>query len=607
MPDIIKILPDSVANQIAAGEVIQRPASVVKELMENSVDAESKNIKIYIKDAGKSLIQVIDDGKGMSETDARIAFERHSTSKINSADDLFSLYTKGFRGEALASIASVAQVELITKNENSDLGTKIIIEGSQFISQEEVNCPKGSNLIIKNLFYNVPARRKFLKGTNTEFNHIVTEFQRLSIAHPDISFVLYHNDKEIFNLPVSNLKQRLINIFGKNINQNLTAISSKTAIVNIYGYIGKPEIAKKQYGQQFLFVNNRFFKNTYFHKAITLGYDNILAPETVPIYFIFFDVEPDLIDINIHPTKTEINFQDANAIFQLIKTAIKETLSKHNIMPAIDFDTIGKIDIPFTKKNQKITAPQIEINENYNPFEKNELEKLKFHHHISEQNFHNQNINSWEKLYEHNMSNYQSQNTLNIENNTNFFDSKKFLQLKDRYIVTSIKSGMMIIDYKRAMERINFDKYYKKIEETKIESQQNLFEEKIDFNSEDLIAFEEIFETLNNFGFNFEKFSSNTYAITGIPSFLKNIETVPLIYDFIAYHREYNQDIRPIIIEKIAYTLTKQNQVLCTKISTTEEMSLIFDQLFSTSNPNYTYDGKIIISIVSYEEIEKRF
>jgi len=607
MPDIIKILPDSVANQIAAGEVIQRPASVVKELVENSVDAGSTKIIIKIKDAGKTYIQIIDNGKGMSETDARIAFERHSTSKISSANDLFSILTKGFRGEALASIASVSQVELHTKTEDAELGTNIIIEGSEFILQEEINCPTGSNFSVKNLFYNVPARRKFLKGESTEFTHILNEFYRIVIAHSDVAFYLYNNDKETFALPQSNLKQRLVNLFGKTIDKNLIAINSRTAIVNITGYIGKPEIAKKQYGQQFFFVNNRFFKNTYFNKAVMLGYDKILPHDAIPSYYLFFEISPELIDVNIHPTKTEINFQDANAIFQLIITCIKETLSKHNVMPSIDFDTIGSIEIPYHKKNEMAKFPKIEINENFNPFENEKKSNFDYHHKLSSKQYENDNIKNWEDLYE-NKQNKESELFQNSGLNNDLHNIQPtFFQIKNRYILTTVKSGVMVIDQKRAHERILFDRYFNKITGTKLVSQKTLYPEKIDFNSEDLIAFEEIYEILIEIGFDFEKISSNTYNIVGIPSFLDTKEPAPLIYNFIANQQEYEVDIKEHILEKIAFTFSKSLAITGGKTLSNEEMRQLFDELFSSSNPNYTYDGKPIISMLSYEELEQRF
>jgi len=612
MSDIIKILPDSIANQIAAGEVIQRPASVIKELVENSVDAGSTKITINVKDAGRSLIQVIDNGKGMSETDARISFERHSTSKISTANDLFSIHTKGFRGEALASIASVAQVELQTKTDDKELGTKIVIDGSELVMQEDINCPKGSNFIVKNLFFNVPARRKFLKNDSTEFGHILTEFYRIVIAHPDIAFVLFHNDKEVYSLPQSNLKQRLINIFGKQMNQNITPISSRTAIVNIYGYIGKPEIAKKQYGQQYFFVNNRFFKNTYFHKAVMLGYERILPPETVASYFIFFDISPELIDINIHPTKTEINFQDANSIFQLLITCIKETLSKHNVMPSIDFDQEGAIDIPYSKNVQNVHFPKIEIDDAYNPFENEKKSNLDYHQKLSVKQLENQNLKNWENLFSNtkntNSQIYNSNLNLNLNlNNDIVSQTPSFFQIKNNYILTTVKSGLMIIDQKRAHERILFDKFFNKITSSNLTSQQTLYPEKIDFNSDDLVVFEEIYDVLTEIGFSFEKISSNTYSIIGIPSFLESKEPLPIIYDIIADYTENEIDIKDKMIEKMALIFAKSMCINRGKSLTNEEMRQIFDELFSTSNPNYNYEGKSIISMLSYDELEKRF
>jgi len=608
MPDIIKILPDSVANQIAAGEVIQRPASVVKELVENSVDANATKITVNIKDSGKTLIQIIDDGKGMSETDARIAFERHSTSKINVADDLFSLHTKGFRGEALASIASVAQVELNTRNEESQLGTKIIIEGSQLILQQDVNCAKGANFSIKNLFYNVPARRKFLKGTNTEFTHIITEFQRIALAHPDISFSLFHNEKEIYVLPQSNLKQRIINVFGKTINQNVTAVNSETAFVNIYGFIGKPEIARKQYGQQFFFVNNRFFKNTYFHKAITLGYDQIIANDSIPTYFIYFDIAPETIDVNIHPTKTEINFENASAIFQLLISAVKETLGKHNIVPSIDFDQEGAFEIPYSKKNSNIKMPQIQINENYNPFENEKKSSYDFHKNISTKQLENDNLSNWEKLYSGINNNKQPE----IFNTSNNFENigqqeTQFFQVKNKYILTTVKSGLMIIDQKRAHEKILYNKYFNKITSSKNSSQQTLYPIKIDFNSEDLLIFEEIYEILVDIGFSFEQINTSTYYITGSPTFLENKEPDIILYDFLANFTEYEIDIKNKILEGLALSFSKSMSINYNKSLNKEEMLQIFDELFASASPNYTYDGKTIISMLKYEDLDKMF
>ena len=374
MSDIIQLLPDAVANQIAAGEVIQRPASVVKELIENSIDAKATNITVNIKDAGRTLIQIIDNGKGMSETDARMAFERHATSKIKEANDLFAIQSMGFRGEALASIAAVADVELKTKLTNEELGTYIHIKGSQIIKQETISCAEGSNFSVKNLFFNIPARRKFLKKDSTEFKHIITEFKKVALANPEISFSLLHNEKIIFKLNTGNTKQRISEIFGKSIYKNLVPIDSTTSILKINGFVGKPEIAKKRNEEQYFFVNKRFMKHPYFYKAIVLAYEQILKADVQPSFFIYFEINPSKIDINIHPAKIEINFDDANGIFQLLRASVRKALGKYNIVPTIDFDTEGSVKIPYLgNAQQNFTNPQITDSENYNPFENSKL------------------------------------------------------------------------------------------------------------------------------------------------------------------------------------------------------------------------------------------
>lgn len=373
MPDVIKLLPDSVANQIAAGEVIQRPASVVKELVENSVDSGAKYIRVIIKDCGKTLIQIIDDGSGMTETDARLSFERHATSKITTAQDLFAIKTKGFRGEALASIAAVAMVELKTRREDAESGTLIIINGTRVEAQEPCSCPVGSSFSVKNLFYNIPARRKFLKSDNTETRHIVSEFQKIVLAHPDIRFSLHHNDNEIYNLPSTNLRHRIVGVFGKQINQDLITLETETSIVSIKGFVGKPENAKRTYGEQFFFVNNRFMKHPYFHKAVSEAYQNILHAEAIPSYFIFMEADPASIDINIHPTKTEIKFEDERAIWRILMASVREALGRFNIVPSLDFDSDGLIDMPLKSSSEFMPAPpSIEIDTQFNPFSNEE-------------------------------------------------------------------------------------------------------------------------------------------------------------------------------------------------------------------------------------------
>ncbi len=377
MPDVIKILPESLVNKIAAGEVVQRPASVVKELVENSIDAQAKTITVNLQDAGKTLIQVIDDGIGMSSTDARLAFERHATSKISKTDDLFHITTKGFRGEALASIAAVAHVELKTRREQDQIGTHVIIEGGKFISQEPVNCPKGANFLVKNLFFNVPARRKFLKSDQTELKHILTEFYRVAIPHPDIKFALYHNKAAIYNLPPSSLKERIVNLVDKSLNKYLIPVESDAGFVRVYGFIGIPEAARKRYAEQYLFVNNRFFRSSYLHRAIMKAYEKVLSPDLKPIYFIFFEIDPSRIDVNIHPTKIEVNFQDADSIYQILIAAIKRSLAQYGVIPMIDFET--ESFIPHNAINTDLDQINpFELEEdlgNYNPFEEEETEE----------------------------------------------------------------------------------------------------------------------------------------------------------------------------------------------------------------------------------------
>ena len=397
MADIIKLLPESVANQIAAGEVIQRPASIVKELVENSIDAGSTSITVIVKDGGKNLVQVIDNGKGMSETDARMAFERHATSKLNTAHDLFAIRTMGFRGEALASIASVSEVSVKTRRTEDELGTELLIAGSQVKSQEPVQCTAGSNFSIKNLFYNVPARRKFLKATSTELKHVITEVQRIALAFPTVEIALLHNQAEIYNLPKSNLRQRVVNLFGKSFNSILVDIHTDTSLVKISGFIGKPEGARKSATEQYFFANGRYIRHPYFNKAVTLAYDRLIPMDASPVYFIFLETDPAAIDVNIHPTKTEVKFEDEAAIWQILHAAVRESLGRFSITPSLDFDTIGVIDIPVLTKDTEIRMPEININPNYNPFEEEDRQKnfTRFQPSLNK----GKSLD-WEKLYE---------------------------------------------------------------------------------------------------------------------------------------------------------------------------------------------------------------
>src|SRR5512133_659659 len=469
MPDVIKLLPDSVANQIAAGEVIQRPASVVKELVENSVDAGGKNIRVIIKDSGKTLIQVIDNGSGMTETDARLAFERHATSKITSAQDLFAIKTKGFRGEALASIAAVAMVELKTRMENNETGILVVISGSKVEKQEPCSCTPGSSFSVKNLFFNIPARRKFLKSDNTEIRHIINEFQKIVLAHPDIRFSLHHNDAEIYNLTGTNLRQRIIGVFGKQINQDLITLETETSLINIKGFIGKPENARRTYGEQFFFVNNRFMKHPYFHKAVVEAYQNILPVEAIPSYFIFMEADPASIDINIHPTKTEIKFEDERSIWQILMASVREALGRFNIVPSLDFENEALIDIPVMRSSDLIPEqPKIQINTQFNPFDKEDRDQDRSGY---IERFEKENTANWEKLYK----------TLEKENeNPEKFEKiresqRKFFQVKNKYIVCPVKSGLMMIDQKRAHERVLYERFLDTLRNKQAVSQAEMF------------------------------------------------------------------------------------------------------------------------------------
>jgi DNA mismatch repair protein MutL len=607
MADVIQILPDSVANQIAAGEVVQRPASVIKELMENAIDAGCRSIKVNVKEGGKSLIQVIDDGKGMSETDARMAFERHATSKINSANDLFAIRTMGFRGEALASIAAIAEVNLKTRAPENELGTELILKGSQVVSQEPVNTAAGSNFCIRNLFFNVPARRKFLKTTSTELRHIINEFQRVALSHPGICFELIHNDMDIYNLPPDSLKKRIINLFGKNLNQNLIDIKTKTSIVNISGFIGKPENAKKKFGEQFFFVNNRYMRHPYFHRAIMQAYEKILPPEHVPSYFVYLEIDPGNIDINIHPTKTEIKFEDERSIYQILQATVKEGLGKFNVAPSLDFDNEAGIEIPVLRKNTEINAPRINVNPDYNPFEKenNHSGNKTFH-----SNLNKDNLLNWENIYSgFEKSNHQDDDPAKEEQVTLDMETRKassnFMHLKGKFIVTPVKSGLMLIDQKRAHERILFEKFVHTLQNAKGIAQQNLYPRSIELNPEDYNLLLEISDELTRLGFDIRRFGINTVIINGCPSHLQNGDPVKVIEELLEDYKA-TQGIKSSVEEKVAQSLSKASAINYGKILGMEEMRDLVDNLFACSNPNFSPGGKQILTIVTMEELEKK-
>ncbi len=601
MPDIIKLLPDSVANQIAAGEVIQRPASVVKELMENAVDAGGKNISVIIKDSGKTLIQVIDDGYGMSETDARLAFERHATSKISSARDLFAISTKGFRGEALASIAAVAMVELKTRKEDDETGTLIIINGSKVETQEPCSCPKGSTFSVKNLFYNIPARRKFLKSDNTELRHIFNEFQKVVLAHPEIRFTLYHNDVEIYNLVTGNNRQRIIGVFGKQINQELITLETETSLISIKGFIGKPENARRTYGEQFFFVNNRFMKHPYFHKAVTEAYQNILPPDAIPAYFIFMESDPASIDINIHPTKTEIKFEDERAIWQILMASVREALGRFNISPSIDFENEILIDIPVRSSSNIIPEqPEIKVNPLYNPFER---EEPAFNRPDFIDKFEKANSENWEKLY----STFEKEN----ENPDNFQKisetGRKFFQIKNKYIACPVKSGMMFIDQKRAHERVLYEKFKESLISNRSLSQTELFPVALEINPSDYLVLKEIENDLKLLGFTINFSEKNNIVIKGRPAESGLSDPGEMLEIIIEEFKNSRSDPAEGARERLAAAMACASAIQYGKILSQREMEDLFDNLFACSAPNYSPKGKPVISIITLDELDKKF
>lgn len=597
MPDVIKLLSDSVANQIAAGEVIQRPASVVKELMENAVDAGADDIKVIIKDSGKTLIQVIDNGSGMSETDARLAFERHATSKISSAHDLFAIRTKGFRGEALASIAAVAMVELKTRLRDEESGIIVVINGSRVEKQEPCSCPTGSSFSVKNLFFNIPARRKFLKSDNTELRHIINEFQKLVLAHPAVKFSLHHNDAEIYNLPASNLRQRIINVFGKQINQDLISLETETNLITISGFIGKPEKARRTYGEQFFFVNNRFMKHPYFHKAVVEAYQNILPAESIPSYFIYLDADPSSIDINIHPTKTEIKFEDERAIWQILMASVKEALGRFNIVPSIDFGSEGMVDIPVINKNAALPGqPFIKINPDYNPFDNEETGSTR-NSYI--ERFERESPAGWQKLY-------PEQETVEktfISNET----KRKFFQIKNKYIVCQVKSGLMLIDQKRAHERVLFEQFRDCLNNGHSVSQADMFPLTAELNPSDIMVLAEIEKDLSTLGFRFEHQGENKITITGRPALNETPDTLQmleiLLEDFKSTEGSPVENAR----DKIASAMAGASAIPYGKILDQDEMEQLFDSLFACQSPNYSPKGKPVITILTLEDIDKKF
>ncbi len=602
MPDVIKLLPDSVANQIAAGEVIQRPASVVKELMENSVDAGASDIKVVIRDAGKTLIQVIDNGYGMSETDARLAFERHATSKISSAADLFSISTKGFRGEALASIAAVAMVELKTGRHDDDAGTFIRIAGSKVEVQEPCGSPGGSVFSVKNLFYNVPARRKFLKTDGTEFRHIINEFQKIALAHPDIRFSLTHNENELYSLPESNYRQRISGIFGKNMNQSLVNISAETSIATLSGYIGKPEFARKGSGEQFFFVNGRFMRHGYFHKAVTEAYHNILAPDTTPSYFIYINTDPASIDVNIHPTKTEIKFEDERSIWQIIHATVRESLGRFNVGPSLDFGPESGIEIPVPEGHHGFpNQPEIRIDSAYNPFDSEDAYKA----HMTMMGV--DNPPQWHPGRTESL--FRKEGSAGVPGGESEAPAvnRNFFNLKNRYILTPVKSGLMIIDQRRAHERILFEEYLATLKSGEKPVQKTIFPVTVELNREEMLIIEDLKADLEQIGYDISMLNPTTITVNGHPGNIPPGEIGTIIDAFIAGYRDTLTDPSLGEQEKMAASLARASAIPYGRGLSGPEMEELFDRLFACTAPNYSPTGKPVIIITPIDEIDRKF
>ena len=615
--DIVHLLPDSVANQIAAGEVVQRPASVVKELMENAIDAGAKHIQVVLKNVGKAIIQVIDDGKGMSNMDARMAFERHATSKIASAQDLFSINTLGFRGEALPSIASVSEVELKTRQEEDELGTSIFIAASELKNQESVSCPKGTNISVRNLFYNIPARRKFLKSDTTELRNITNEFLRVALTNPEISFCLSNNGNVILYLSLPGLRQRIVNIFGKLINPRLINIEFATGLVGNNGFIGSPEQPRKTYGEQYFFVNNRFMKHPFFHKAVTEAYSGLIGVDCIPSYFIYFTVDPSLIDINIHPTKTEIKFQNETDFFQILLAGIKEALGKFNITPPLDFDTAGSIELIPTEKPAAPYVPRINYNPNYNPFNysssKLNPQDSDFEHPSrTASSFHQEKAPAnWDILFDGLKEKEESIQTSIPEMTENINPvvphTNCYFQLKGRYIVTPVQSGLMLIDQKRAHERILFEKYMTTLNTQKVTGQKSLFPEILELSAGDFMLVGEILADLEYLGFELNVFGKNGYAIHATPPDLSYTRAKEVLIELIEHYKNTEGSIREKMKERVVLALAKASAISYNTALSCEEMNEMTGNLFACKHHNFTADGKTIIHILNYEDVNSWF
>ena len=605
MPDIIQLLPDSIANQIAAGEVVQRPASAVKELMENSIDGGATSVKLIVKEAGKALIQVIDNGAGMSETDARMSLERHATSKIRKAEDLFTIRTMGFRGEALASIAAVSQMEMRTRQPDRELGTCLVVEGSEVKRQEPVACEQGTSISVKNLFYNIPARRNFLKSNPVELKHIIDEFQRLALAHPEIAFSFIQGDELVYDLPEGKLGQRIVNLFGKNYQQQLAACHEETELIKVMGYVGKPESAKKTRGEQFLYVNKRFIRSNYLNHAVSSAFEGLIPENSFPFYVIFMELDPKHIDVNVHPTKTEIKFDDERSVYAVVRSAVRQAIGSHNLTPGLDFNADVNI---INKLNQGPKTNEVYFEERFSTA------------------LHRKTSDNWEKLFEGNLPSklisqsetetpagtqtLRFESAMNAENKTEDQskpESKLLFQLHERYIVREVRSGMMIVDQQSAHERILFEKFLNQLRTRSAESQQSLFPQAVNLSAADFAMILEMEQEITALGFRFEPFGKNTILVNGIPSGIASGREKELFEGLLEQFKINQSELALPVQENLARALARKAGIKSGQRLSREEMQSLIDQVFGCKTPNYSPDGIPTYFIFELNKIETYF
>ncbi len=614
MSDIIQLLPDSVANQIAAGEVVQRPASAVKELLENAIDAGADKIQLIVKDAGKALIQVIDNGCGMSITDARMCFERHATSKVRKAEDLFAIRTMGFRGEAMASIAAIAQVELKTKRHEDELGTLIQIEGASFVKQEPVGTANGTSISIKNLFYNTPARRNFLKSNPAEMRHIIDEFQRVALAKPHIAFSLHHDGLEVYRLPAATMKQRIVHLFGNNYNERLIPVEEETTIINLKGFIGKPEFAKKTRGEQFFFVNDRFIKDAYLNHAVNKAYEELLPDDHFPLYVLFIDIDPAKIDVNVHPTKTEIKYLDEKSIYAIIHSAVKRSLGRFNISPTIDFDLeTGFSNMISPKAPEDIVPPSISFNPDFNPFAQDKPAARESSTVSRGPSTYQASNKNWGSLYE--ITNHQlpEQTAIDLgesQKEDEFVPvQKQLMQIHHRYIVSQIKSGVMIIDQQAAHERILYERFLLHLEDRKGASQQSLFPQTVTLSPNDYELAKSLLDDIKSLGFEVREFGKNTLVIEGIPVDLgsTNINETQLFEHLIEGFKNSQQELKLDKRDSLARSMARNSAIKAGTVLSQPEMNTLIEELFACKTPNFSISGKPTIQTIALTEIAQKF